>query len=178
MSTKVVLFNKPFNTLCQFTGEPGDSLLSDYIDIPKVYAAGRLDKDSEGLLVLTDNGKLQNRITSPKFKQSKVYWVQVEGTPTKDALRQLEKGVKLKDGLTKPAVVKQIDAPDLWKRTPPVRFREAIPTAWLEITLTEGRNRQVRRMTASVALPTLRLVRVQVGKWSLGDLAPGEYKLV
>lgn len=178
MSTKVVLFNKPFNTLCQFTGQPGDSLLSDFIDIPEVYAAGRLDKDSEGLLVLTDNGKLQHRITSPKFKQPKVYWVQVEGEPSSTALGQLSNGVKLKDGMTKPAHVKKIEAPQLWDRNPPVRYRESIPTAWLEITLTEGRNRQVRRMTAAVGFPTLRLVRVRIGKWSLGNLLPGEYQLV
>jgi len=174
--TQVVLFNKPFNTLCQFSGEPSDDLLSKYIDIPEVYAAGRLDKDSEGLLVLTNNGKLQHKITDPKHKQPKTYWVQVEGIPTDLELRQLAEGVQLKDGVTRPAQVKVIEEPDLWERNPPIRTRKNIPTSWIELTITEGRNRQVRRMTAAVGLPTLRLVRMKVGQWELGALLPGQYR--
>lgn len=176
--TKVVLFNKPFNTLCQFTGESGDSVLADYIPIKQVYAAGRLDKDSEGLLLLTNNGKLQHKITDPRHKQQKTYWVQVENIPSDQAIEQLCSGVQLKDGMTQPASVSRISEPDVWPRNPPVRERQNIPTCWLEIKLTEGKNRQVRRMTAAVGHPTLRLIRAQIGQWSLGDLKPGEYKLV
>ncbi len=175
---KIVLFNKPFNTLCQFTGEPGDTTLSDFIDIPGIYAAGRLDKDSEGLLVLTDDGQLQHRITDPKHKQEKVYWVQVEGLPDESALSQLATGVKLKDGVTRPAKVRLIEEPEIWERTPPVRFRKNIPTQWIELKIKEGKNRQVRRMTAAVGHPTLRLVRMAVGRWQLDGLAPGEFKLI
>ncbi|MCO7222769.1 pseudouridine synthase [Pleionea sp. CnH1-48] len=177
-SRKIVLFNKPFNTLCQFTGEAGDSTLADYIDIKGVYAAGRLDKDSEGLLVLTNDGKLQHRIAHPNFKQDKVYWVQVERIPDSAALAALEQGVELKDGMTRPAKVRLMDEPPVWDRHPPIRERKNIPTCWLELTLREGRNRQVRRMTAAVGHPTLRLIRYKIGQWSLGDLQPGDYSLV
>lgn len=163
--------------LCQFTGEPGDKTLADYISIKNVYAAGRLDKDSEGLLLLTDDGKLQDKITRPKYKLPKTYWVQVEGVPAADALRQLRRGVILKDGKTRPATVECIDEPaGLWPRTPPIRERKTVPTAWLSITLTEGRNRQVRRMTAAVNLPTLRLIRYSVGAYTLAGLRPGDWK--
>lgn len=175
---KIVLFNKPFNTLCQFTGEPGDSLLADYIDIKDVYAAGRLDKDSEGLLVLTNDGKLQHKITNPRYKEEKTYWVQVENIPDDKALKLLKTGVELKDGITRPAKVKLIEPPLIWQRQPPIRERKNIPTCWLELTIREGKNRQVRRMTAAVGHPTLRLIRCRVGRWELGDLKPGEYKLI
>lgn len=176
----VLLFNKPFNTLCQFTGEIGDSTLANYIDIPNVYAAGRLDKDSEGLLILTNNGKLQNKISHPKHKMEKTYWVQVEGIITPSQITKLAEGVVLKDGKTKPAKIKMLDAllveSQLWHRSPPVRYRKNIPTSWIEVKIKEGKNRQVRRMTAAVDFPTLRLIRMQIGKWKLGDLSPGEYK--
>lgn len=172
----IILFNKPYGVLCQFTDQDGRETLADYIDIPGVYAAGRLDKDSEGLLVLTDDGKLQHRIAHPNKKMPKIYQVQVEGTVEAKAIHDLSIGVKLKDGMTKPARVKSIQPPSpLWDRDPPVRFRQSIPTSWLEIELTEGRNRQVRRMTAAVGLPTLRLIRRQVGSWKLEDLQPGEW---
>jgi 23S rRNA pseudouridine2457 synthase len=172
----IILLNKPYGVLCQFTDQQGRSTLADYIDIPGVYAAGRLDRDSEGLVVLTDNGKLQHRITDPKHKLKKCYWVQVEGEPHTHALEQLQSGVKLNDGITLPAQVKGIDTPErLWQRDPPVRFRKTVPTNWLDICLREGRNRQVRRMTAAVGYPTLRLIRHKVGKWRLGSLQPGEW---
>jgi 23S rRNA pseudouridine2457 synthase len=179
--TQIVLFNKPFNVLSQFTdaGTQGSTAqtLSDFIDLPCVYAAGRLDKDSEGLLLLTDDGKLQNRIASPKHKMAKTYWVQVEGTPDEQALAALRSGVTLKDGKTAPAKARLMDPPDpLWDRDPPVRFRKSVPDAWLEITITEGRNRQVRRMTAHVGLPTLRLIRARVGDWELHKLQPGAWR--
>ncbi len=179
--TTVVLFNKPFNTLCQFTGEQHDSTLADYINVKGVYPAGRLDKDSEGLLLLTDNGKLQHRISHPAHKLAKTYWAQVEGEITTQAVTQLTRGVTLKDGLTKPAKAKIIDIAStdfqLWDRNPPVRFRKDIPTSWIELTIKEGKNRQVRRMTAAVGYPTLRLIRVSIGKWVLDKLQPGEFKL-
>lgn len=178
MTRKIILFNKPFNTLCQFTGEAGDDLLSNYIDIKGVYAAGRLDKDSEGLLVLTDDGRLQHQITDPRHKKKKTYWVQVEGEPEQTALDSLKNGVKLKDGWTRPADVRQIDPPNLWERNPPVRFRKNVPTSWLELTIREGKNRQVRRMTAHVGYPTLRLIRISVGQWSIDGLQPGEYRVL
>ncbi len=178
-NTLVVLFNKPFNTLSQFTGEANDSTLSDFIDIKQVYPAGRLDKDSEGLLVLTNNGQLQHRISNPKHKMEKCYWAQVEGTIDQQAIANLQRGVQLKDGMTKPAKAKIIDIESedffLWERTPAVRFRKHIPTSWIELKISEGKNRQVRRMTASVGFPTLRLIRKSVGSWEVGDLQPGQY---
>ncbi|WP_421131602.1 rRNA large subunit pseudouridine synthase E [Alteromonas sp. A079] len=176
--SRVVLFNKPFQVLSQFTDADGRETLKDYINVPDVYAAGRLDRDSEGLLVLTDDGKLQHKLAHPKAKTSKTYWVQVEGVPDNASIEQLCKGVTLKDGLTKPAKVTRMDAPDLWERNPPVRFRQSIPTSWLSITITEGRNRQVRRMTAHVGYPTLRLVRYRVGNWTLDGIDNGKYVVI
>ena len=174
--SRLILFNKPFGVLSQFTDADGRETLADYINVPGVYPAGRLDRDSEGLLLLTDDGKLQQRISDPKFKKWKTYQVQVEKQPDEDALQQLRDGVTLKDGPTLPAQVKAIDEPELWPRTPPVRFRKNIPTAWLELKIREGRNRQVRRMTAAVDYPTLRLVRVAIGEWNLNGIKPGEWK--
>ncbi|QFS81564.1 Ribosomal large subunit pseudouridine synthase E [Roseivivax sp. THAF40] len=177
---RVILFNKPFGCLSQFTdkGTAGNAraTLSDFIDVPDVYPAGRLDRDSEGLLILTNDGKLQAQIASPKFKRPKTYLAQVEGTPGPDQIAALAAGVTLKDGPTRPAKVGQIPPPDLWERDPPVRYRKTVPDGWLEITLTEGRNRQVRRMCAAVGLPCLRLVRWQVGDWTLADLTPGAWR--
>lgn len=174
----VILFNKPFGVLSQFTDSSTASspspTLSDFIDVPDVYPAGRLDKDSEGLMVLTDSGGLQARISHPKYKMPKTYWVQVEGTPTDENLALLAKGVKLKDGLTKPADVKRIEEPAaLWPRDPPIRVRKSIPDSWIEVTIYEGRNRQVRRMTAHIGHPTLRLIRCAIGDWQLDDLPTG-----
>ncbi|NRA29034.1 MAG: pseudouridine synthase [Parvularculaceae bacterium] len=174
----LIAFNKPMNVLSQFTSEGGWPGLADYIDVPGVYAAGRLDRDSEGLLLLTDDGKLQARIASPKTKMPKIYLVQVEGTPDDAALSALRKGVTLKDGPTRPAKVEAIAPPDLWPRNPPVRERKTVPDAWLKLTITEGKNRQVRRMTAAVGLPTLRLVRQSIGPWSLGALQPGQWERI
>jgi 23S rRNA pseudouridine2457 synthase len=176
---RVLLFNKPCGVLCQFTGEGTQRTLKDFIAVPGVYAAGRLDADSEGLVVLTDDGRLQAAIADPRHALEKVYWVQVEGTPAEAALAALRRGVELRDGATRPARARVIAEPEgLWPRDPPIRFRKAIPTAWLEIGLREGRNRQVRRMTAHVGLPTLRLVRSRVGPWSLEGLAPGAWREV
>ena len=174
----IILFNKPFDVLCQFTDEQGRKTLADYIKQKDVYAAGRLDRDSEGLLLLTGDGKLQHKITEPKNKMPKTYWSQVEGEITGDAIRQLQKGVTLKDGLTKPAKAKIIAQPEsLWPRDPPIRERKNIPTSWIELTLTEGRNRQVRRMTAATGFPTLRLIRYSIGEWSIDNIDNGDYKL-
>ncbi|MDJ0858931.1 MAG: pseudouridine synthase [Dinoroseobacter sp.] len=171
----LIAFNKPMNVLSQFTSEGGWPGLKDYIDLPGVYAAGRLDRDSEGLLLLTDNGKLQARIASPKSKLPKTYLVQVEGVPDEAAIRELNAGVVLKDGRTRPARARKIAAPDLWPRTPPVRMRKTVPDSWIELTITEGKNRQVRRMCAAVGFPCLRLVRWRVGNWSLDGLEPGAW---
>lgn len=172
---RLILFNKPFLVLSQFSDVMGRKTLKDFVPIPKVYPAGRLDYDSEGLLVLTSDGALQARIANPRYKLEKCYWVQVEGVVHEVALSCLRRGVLLKDGWTKPAKVREIAPPDVWERVPPVRFRKSVPTSWLEIVITEGRNRQVRRMTAAVGLPTLRLIRVAVGDWFLRDLAVGNY---
>lgn len=175
---KLLLFNKPFRVLSQFTDSQGRETLASYVDLPGFYAAGRLDFDSEGLLALTDSGELQHRIAHPKKKLAKTYWVQVEGKPDKSSLEQLRNGVELKDGKTRPTKVRLIPEPKLWARTPPIRQRVSQPTSWLEITITEGRNRQVRRMTAAIGNPTLRLVRVSIGDWQLDSLKPGEYRII
>lgn len=175
---KIVLFNKPFNVLTQFRPDGDRPTLAQFIHDPSLRVAGRLDRDSEGLLLLTDDGVLNARITQPQEKQFKTYQVQVDGTPTEAALQALRQGVLLNDGMTLPALAEQIaEPPGLWPRTPPVRYRAQLPTAWLEIRICEGRNRQVRRMTAAVGLPTLRLVRVQIGAYMLGDLQPGAWRL-
>jgi len=173
----LIAFNKPFGVICKFSPEPGKETLADFIRVKNVYPAGRLDTDSEGLLLLTDDGALQARISSPKFKLAKIYWAQVEGAPTAEALAPLRQGVDLGDFVTQPAGARLIDEPaNLWPRDPPIRYRAAIPTAWIEIGIREGRNRQVRRMTAAVGLPTLRLVRFRIGPWNLEGLAPGEWR--
>jgi len=177
----LIAFNKPFGVLTQFTDATSPTkraTLSDFIDLPGVYPAGRLDRDSEGLLLLTDDGQLQARIADPKFKLPKTYLVQVEGVPGDAALEALRRGVMLNDGATRPAEVAAIDLPDLWPRDPPIRYRASVPDRWLRMTIREGRNRQVRRMTAAVGLPTLRLVRWSIGEWSVADLAPGTWARV
>jgi 23S rRNA pseudouridine2457 synthase len=177
---KVLLFNKPFDVLCQFTDEGNTGskrqTLADYINVKEVYAAGRLDRDSEGLLLLTNDGKLQAEITQPNKKTDKTYWVQVEGAPTESNLDKLRKGVELKDGLTLPAKIEVMIQPTIWPRNPPIRERANIPTTWLSITINEGRNRQVRRMTANIGFPTLRLIRYAIGKWTINDIKSGQYK--
>lgn len=176
---RVLLFNKPFGVLPQFTDRgaaAGRPTLSDHIDVPGVYPAGRLDRDSEGLMVLTDDGCFQARIADPRHKLAKTYLVQVEGVPDAAALDRLRQGVSLRDGPTRPARARPIAPPDLWPRDPPVRFRKSVPDSWIELTLQEGRNRQVRRMTAAVGYPTLRLVRWRVGPWSVGTLSPGAWR--
>jgi 23S rRNA pseudouridine2457 synthase len=174
--SRLILFNKPFDVLTQFTDGDNRRTLADFIPIKAVYPAGRLDRDSEGLVLLTDDGALQAQISNPKFNKPKTYWVQVDGEINAAAINQLIAGVKLKDGITKPAQAKTIAEPKLWDREPPVRYRKSLPTSWLELTITEGRNRQVRRMTAAVGFPTLRLVRHSIGDWSVADIPPGNYK--
>ncbi|BES71106.1 rRNA large subunit pseudouridine synthase E [Marinobacter nanhaiticus D15-8W] len=170
----LILLNKPFNVLCQFTDKDGRPTLADFVDIGDVYPAGRLDYDSEGLVLLTDDGALQHRIASPRLKMAKTYWVQVEGEITHEALEHLKIGVDLKDGPTQPARALRIEEPAIWPRKPPVRYRASVPTSWIELTLTEGRNRQVRRMTAAVGFPTLRLIRIAIGDWRIDGLRPGQ----
>ena len=176
----LVAFNKPYGVLCQFTDRsvPPRPTLADFGLPPAVYAAGRLDHDSEGLLLLTDDGLLANRLTDPRHKAPKTYFVQVEGEPSEEQLARLRDGVELNDGPTLPAQARQIAPPTLWPRNPPVRFRKTVPDAWLELVIREGRNRQVRRMTAAVKLPTLRLVRIAIGEYPLGDLAPGQWRRI
>lgn len=173
----LLLFNKPYGVLSQFTTQEDKPTLAEFIKIPRVYPAGRLDHDSEGLLLLTDDGDLQHHISHPAHKQPKTYWVQVEGAPNSYALTQLRQGVALNDGITQPAEVRLIPTPRLWERNPPIRSRTNIPTQWMEITISEGKNRQVRRMTAAVGHPTLRLVRVKIGPWTLEGIEPGTYKI-
>ncbi|KAB8142743.1 pseudouridine synthase [Chloroflexia bacterium SDU3-3] len=174
--SRIILFNKPYLVLCQFTDPDGRPTLANYIPVPGVYAAGRLDHDSEGLLVLTDDGKAQQQIADPRHKMPKTYWAQVEGLPSEQALAALRQGVQLNDGPTRPAQAQLIAPPEVWPRTPPIRERKSVPTSWLALTIREGRNRQVRRMTAAVGFPTLRLIRVAVGPYRLGDLAPGAWR--
>ena len=174
---RLILFNKPYGVLSQFTPEGRWQGLRDHLSVPGVYAAGRLDADSEGLLILTDDGPLQSRIADPRHKLPKTYWAQVEGVPNEADLEPLRRGVDLGDFVTRPATLRLIDEPaGLWPRNPPIRFRQAIPTSWIELTISEGKNRQVRRMTAKIGFPTLRLVRAAVGEWTLGTLQPGEWK--
>jgi len=176
---KLIAFNKPFGVLSQFTDSDKRKTLADYIDIPNIYPAGRLDKDSEGLLLLTDDGKLQQRIADPKFKWPKYYWAQVEGEVSEESLQALRKGVELKDGMTMPAEAHLIDEPEnLWPRDPPIRSRKTIPTQWLNIVIKEGRNRQVRRMTAAINHPTLRLIRHRIGPIELNSITSGEFKSI
>jgi 23S rRNA pseudouridine2457 synthase len=174
--SRILLFNKPYGVICQFSRDGMHPTLADYIAVPEFYPAGRLDTDSEGLLLLTDDGGLQHRITDPRHKLAKTYWVQVEGIPDEPALERLRHGVQLKDGPTLPAEACQMQEPgELWRREPPVRFRKEIPTSWLKLVIREGRNRQVRRMTAEVGFPTLRLIRYAIGNWNLDGIASGKY---
>ncbi|MBC8518923.1 MAG: pseudouridine synthase [Gammaproteobacteria bacterium] len=174
----IVIFNKPYNVLTQFSDQDGRKTLADYIPIKKIYPAGRLDRDSEGLLILTDDGKLQARISHPRHKMEKSYWVQVEGIPDEAAIEKLVNGVEIKGGKTAPASAQIIESPEIWKRTPPIRERKNIPDSWIELKIREGKNRQVRRMTAAVGHPTLRLIRVAIGPWALGNLKSGEWRKV
>ncbi len=175
--SKILIFNKPFRVLTQFTDQEDRSTLAEFIKVPGVYAAGRLDYDSEGLLILTDDGRLQHQLANPAFKMPKTYYAQVEGIISDEAMERLRRGVTLKDGPTRPALAQRVNEPDwLWPRTPPVRYRKEQPTSWLKLTITEGRNRQVRRMTAEVGFPTLRLIRWSIGSWSLDQLQPGQWR--
>ena len=176
---RLILLNKPYGVLSQFTDSASRLTLADYLPVPGVYVAGRLDRDSEGLLALTDDGALQARISHPRYKKPKTYLAQVEGEPTEAALERLRRGIELSDGLARPAMVQRIPEPaGLWPRDPPTRYRAAIPTVWLEITLREGRNRQIRRMTAAIGHPTLRLIRWRIGDWTLDGLRPGQWREV
>ena len=176
--SRLILLNKPYGVLSQFTGgkDGAEDTLAHLVDVPGVYPAGRLDKDSEGLLLLTDDGRLQSRIAEPRYKMAKTYLVQVEGEAGDEALEELARGVELKDGMTRPARAKRIDPPPVWDRDPPVRYRKSVPDSWIALEITEGRNRQVRRMTAAVGLPTLRLIRWRIGEWSVEGIAPGEWR--
>jgi 23S rRNA pseudouridine2457 synthase len=174
----IILLNKPFNVLCQFTDKAGRTNLSDYIQTKNVYAAGRLDYDSEGLVVLTDDGKIQNLISDPINKIPKTYWVQLEGVPDKNKLNTLRRGMFLRDGMTKPARARLINEPKIWERVPPIRQRKKIPTSWIELIINEGRNRQIRRMTAAIGYPTLRLVRYSIGVWNINGLENGESRII
>ena len=176
--SQIMLFNKPFSVLSQFTSEPPHRTLVEYITRKGFNAAGRLDKDSEGLLILTNDGKLQQKISNPKYGKFKTYLVQVEGELSEGALDALRQGVNLKDGLSKPAEARRVAEPLIWDRDPPIRERQKIPTSWLELSISEGRNRQVRRMTAATGFPTLRLIRIKIDQWELGDLQPGESKII
>ncbi|MBA53075.1 MAG: pseudouridine synthase [Pseudomonadales bacterium] len=176
-SNQIILLNKPYQVLSQYSEHEGKITLARYIKHPNIYPAGRLDYDSEGLLLLTGNGPLQHRLTDPKHKLAKTYWAQVEGEVSEQALQDLSKGVELKDGMTRPAKARRIEPPPIWERNPPIRFRANIPTSWVELTIHEGRNRQVRRMTAAVGYPTLRLIRQSIGPWSLDSLQPGESRI-
>jgi 23S rRNA pseudouridine2457 synthase len=177
--SKIILFNKPFGVLCQFTDEQGRPTLADYVDEKNVYAAGRLDRDSEGLVVLTDKGRLQHKITEPKHKMEKTYWAQVEHIISDEALKMLAAGIELKDGKTRPAKARRVEQPvSIWPRVPPIRERKNIATSWLELTIKEGRNRQVRRMTAAVGFPTLRLIRYRVGSWTIDGIDNGQYVIL
>lgn len=173
----ILLFNKPFGVISQFSGDKQEETLANYIDLPNFYAAGRLDKNSEGLLLLTDDGQLQHRLSHPDFNKQKYYWVQVEGIPLEEDLLALRQGLVMQQTQFLPAEVKIIDEPLLWPRIPPVRFRKMVPTSWLEIILREGKNHQIRKMTAAIGFPTLRLVRHRIAQWSLGTLMPGEYRV-
>lgn len=175
----LILFNKPYGVICQFSADGMHPTLKDYLDIPGIYPAGRLDTDSEGLLILTDDGALQHKISHPRHKQPKTYWAQVEGIPTPEALQCLRQGIDLGDFVTRPAAARVIpEPPGLWPRTPPIRFRQAIPTTWIELVIHEGKNRQVRRMTAKTGFPTLRLIRARIGEWDINGLSPGEFRKI